>query len=279
MTQFLVGMVPAVRIAGLARVGLGVARGAEALGAAPRVAAAAGNFLEGELAAAVADQAVFDPFDPKLSDLVQSHPALSNPVTEFLAADPGDTEADARLKRAAEGLGLGAIGGAFLAGLRGVRAAQRDLGGAIAKADERYPHLRRLEDLSARAADVPGNIATGRWAADEVLRTKGTVTGAMVRADLGEITFDYGSTGRSGSGLAHVIARRGGKGVDGEMFARESIPEIIAQGRLVAIEMEGPWRSAVIAWKGDRVILKLFKSAETSPRRETWVLTGYPVEN
>jgi hypothetical protein len=53
----------------------------------------------------------FDPFEKRLSNLVndyaQEHPAFANSVTEYLAADPKDSEGEARFKNALEGMGLG----------------------------------------------------------------------------------------------------------------------------------------------------------------------------
>ena len=53
---------------------------------------------------AVADATVFDPHEERLSNLIESVPELQNPVSDFLAAEPGDSEALGRLKSAAEGL-------------------------------------------------------------------------------------------------------------------------------------------------------------------------------
>lgn len=72
---------------------------------------------------ALSDAFAFDPAQQRLSNLIEEFPALQNPVTEFLASKPGDTEAVGRLKNAIEGLGIGvAIEGAFVTALRGLRA-------------------------------------------------------------------------------------------------------------------------------------------------------------
>lgn len=72
---------------------------------------------------AFADAFAFDPAQERLSNLIQSNPALENPVTEFLASKPGDSEAMGRFKNALEGMGIGgAIQGAFVMGLKGLRA-------------------------------------------------------------------------------------------------------------------------------------------------------------
>lgn len=50
-----------------------------------------------------------NPYEEGLSNLIETQPALANPVTAFLAADPDDTEAEARLKKGIEDLILGGL--------------------------------------------------------------------------------------------------------------------------------------------------------------------------
>ena len=54
-----------------------------------------------------AEQFAFSPYEQRVSNLVQQYPALQNPVTEFLQADPEDSEAVARFKMAVEGAAIG----------------------------------------------------------------------------------------------------------------------------------------------------------------------------
>ena len=82
---------------------------------------AAGRLLTTEAAAVATGQAVFDPFEKRLSNIIQETPSLANPVAEFLAADPADSEAEARLKMAMEDAGLGLALGGVLEGVRGLR--------------------------------------------------------------------------------------------------------------------------------------------------------------
>ena len=55
----------------------------------------------------LADFFSFDAHEQRLSNLVQSVPALKNPVSEYLQAKPEDTEVEGRFKNLVEGLGLG----------------------------------------------------------------------------------------------------------------------------------------------------------------------------
>jgi hypothetical protein len=97
----------------------GFAAGGKVLGAAAgsgfRAAAAKGAF---------ADLAAFDGHEKRLADLIQSVPALKNPVTEFLASKEGEGELEGRFKRAVEGLGLGAAAEGMLLGLKAIKAAR-----------------------------------------------------------------------------------------------------------------------------------------------------------
>ncbi len=91
---------------------------------------------------ALASATVFDPHAERLSNLIQQVPALQNPITDFLAAKPGDSDAFGRFKNALEGTGLGL----FTEGLaRAVNAFKLgktgDLKGAVAELDAaEQPH-------------------------------------------------------------------------------------------------------------------------------------------
>ena len=134
VAQFITAFIPALRLTRMARVGDGVGTGAtRAMAAAGRVipragqladkvGRGAGKFAEASVAGAIADATAFDPHEERLADLVQSYPSFQNPVAAYLASDPGDSEAEARFKRALEGFGLGALVEGFGATLRTLRA-------------------------------------------------------------------------------------------------------------------------------------------------------------
>ena len=100
ISQFLTGFVPALR-------------GVKAAGLKGVMAPAT--------AGAFADATVFDPQEDRLSNLIQEVPALQNPVTEYLAAGPDDTDAEGRLKNAVEGLALGGIADGLMQGIKLVK--------------------------------------------------------------------------------------------------------------------------------------------------------------
>jgi len=98
VSQFLTGFIPALR--GARNLGVG------------------GKLLQGATAGAFADAAVFDAHEERLSDMVQQVPALQNPVTEYLASDPTDSEAEGRFKNAVEGLFIGSALDGLLKGVK-----------------------------------------------------------------------------------------------------------------------------------------------------------------
>jgi hypothetical protein len=101
--------------------------GGKALKGAKATAQAAGPLAKWALSAAqgaVTDFTVFDAHEARLSDLIQSQPALANPITEYLASNPEDSEAEGRFKNALEGLGLGVATDGMLLGLKTLRQAR-----------------------------------------------------------------------------------------------------------------------------------------------------------
>lgn len=84
-----------------------------------------GKLAAGEVAALMAGQAGMDPYEDRLSNLVEQFPSLSNPVTRFLEAHPEDSESEVRLKMALEDLGIGAVFTGFIESLKALRFARK----------------------------------------------------------------------------------------------------------------------------------------------------------
>jgi hypothetical protein len=104
VSQFLAGFIPVMRAVRFIRpvTKLGLAVKFAAVGAA-------------------VDATVFDPHEKRLSNLMDRYPALSNPVTEYLKADPTDSSAEGRFKNAVEGLLVGEIAGQFFRAVRFIK--------------------------------------------------------------------------------------------------------------------------------------------------------------
>jgi len=143
-------------------------------------AAKAGKTL---LAGGIADFFVFDGQAERLSNLIQEVPILNNPVSQYLAAEPGDTEVEGRLKNILEGAGL-EIGmvGAFIGALKGIRglrkaksatAEELTTAGVAAKAGDTAP----AEDLLKTKKPLINEEKVKREikAAEKVFDTKGPI--------------------------------------------------------------------------------------------------------
>ena len=107
----------------------------------------------------IAGAVAFDPHEERLSNLVQSFPALQNPVNAYLAASPDDSEAEGRFKSALENIALAAPVEALMHALKGVKAARAgdfNAAGAEAKsADEAINgwRIRERESLTITATE------------------------------------------------------------------------------------------------------------------------------
>jgi hypothetical protein len=111
-------------IKGFSQFATGFAAGGAALRgwkAAAGAGAVAKSFAQG----ALADFGAFDAHQQRLSDLVKKYaPEAENPITDYLASDPRDTEGEGRLKNALEGLGLGAGMHGLISATRYLKAAR-----------------------------------------------------------------------------------------------------------------------------------------------------------
>ena len=134
VSQFMVGFVPGLGAASWAGRATGLATKVSKMSQAASIAGKAktakaitysAQFGRSTAAGAVADFAVFDAQEQRLSNLIQQFPALQNPVTEFLAADEDDTEVEGRLKNLLEGGILGAMSEPFIMGLRAMKNARK----------------------------------------------------------------------------------------------------------------------------------------------------------
>ena len=124
--------------------------------------------VRGAAAGAVADAVVFDPHGPRVSNLVNTlAPALRNPVTEYLAAKPEDSDAEGRLKNTLEGLGLGTLAEGVFVAARSLRRAQ--LTRRVERAEARATALESPGvELPAPAPATPPRAVGAEVLAEEV---------------------------------------------------------------------------------------------------------------
>lgn len=111
VTQFAAGFIPGFGALGKAGSVLGLA------GKGGKIAALA----KAATAGAIADFAVFDGHEARLSNLIEQFPHLQNPVTAYLAASEDDTELEGRFKNMVEGAGLGLLTDAFIQGVKALK--------------------------------------------------------------------------------------------------------------------------------------------------------------
>lgn len=105
----------------------------------------ASRFANASTAGGLSDFFSFGGTEGRLSDLIQAHPSLENPVSAYLASDPNDSELEGRLKNALEGLGIGAaMEGVTLAVLRGFRTAR-----SLHQAGKQTEAMQVLEETQA----------------------------------------------------------------------------------------------------------------------------------
>jgi hypothetical protein len=130
-------------IQGVSQFATGYAAGGAAL-RGWKAAAGAGQVVKSFAQGALADFGAFDAHQARLSDLLKKHaPEALQPVADYLASDPRDSEEEGRFKNALEGMGLGAA-------MHGVIGAARHLRSArIAQ---------RAAAISARAEGLQGVI-------------------------------------------------------------------------------------------------------------------------
>lgn len=129
VTQFMTGFVP-------------IAGQASRVGMLTKVSSTGKKVLnlKGYAAAgAVADFTVFQAQEERLSNLIESFPSLSNPVTAYLAADEDDGEIEGRFKNALEGLALGGLADGLFASVKAIKRGR--------KGDDPQEVLLDLEDV------------------------------------------------------------------------------------------------------------------------------------
>lgn len=122
-----------------------------------------GQQLTGAMAkGALSDALAFEGDEGRLSDLIQSHPDLQNPVTEFLSTDPDDNEAEGRFKNALEGLGLGTLAEGFFKSVRLIRNSKK----TKVKVDEQTPAPKVKEEKAEPIEVLLGDKKKGLVSVD-----------------------------------------------------------------------------------------------------------------
>ena len=112
-------------------------------------------------AGAITDTIHFEANDPTLSNLIESYPHLSNPITDYLQTNPDDPEGLNRFKRAIEGAGLGNF---FAVILRGIGHGFTKVSDKASEKVVRHAIDKKTREL-APVKDKKGKTIKGRWQA------------------------------------------------------------------------------------------------------------------
>ena len=118
---------------------------------------------------AAIEQAAFSPYEQRISNLIQSYPALQEApilgaMTEYLQADPNDTESTARFKMALEGAAISLPLDGIIEAVGRVRAGRKaKQEGAIVDAENaKKQEADQTLIETAGTSDYPGQIDTGQ---------------------------------------------------------------------------------------------------------------------
>ena len=195
VSQFLTGFIPGIGVAGK-------------LGQAVGLAGKAGKIAKAATAGAMADFTVFDGHEERLSNLLQTHAGLRDPITSYLASNEEDSELHGRFKNALEGLGAGAVADAILPALRVVKT------GRAAKAG-----TSTAEEATAAAAEAGAKIP----GAMEPLARREVVLGADIDDELGNVIAKFDPDSVEGSGLFQFPK----KGIAHRVEAHEDVVKMI----------------------------------------------------
>jgi hypothetical protein len=134
------------------------------------------------------------------------------------------------------------------------------------------------ENQQERPLTPEENIQRGSQAMERVISEHTDVLNAMYREDVGDISLFWGTSGKGGWGVAHILERRDAEHQrfpsmpDGLAVAQKMV-DVIANGEITQ-RYQGKNRFSDrvrISYDGYTAILRLFKDRQS----QTWLLTGW----
>jgi hypothetical protein len=127
-----------------------------AVGVAAKAAGVGGKLIgaRGVAQSALTDFTFFRGDEERLSDMLQSVPALQNPVSAYLASSEDDGELEGRIKNVLEGLGLDAAFAGVIGGLRAIRG-----GATTAEAAAKFKAPRAVQETLDKLRRDRGDLA------------------------------------------------------------------------------------------------------------------------
>lgn len=134
------------------------------VGAVGKATSTAGKVAETAATGVATDFIAFGEHEQRLSNLIESNPSLSNPVTRYLKADPEDGVAEGRFKNALEGLGLGVLTDSMFKAVKYIRntnVVKNDIGTLKQERKVRNTTIKKgYEDILKGLQDIPTRVKT-----------------------------------------------------------------------------------------------------------------------
>lgn len=150
-TQFLTGFIPVGGLLGKAGQAVSIGSKLAKAGSGVQKAASIGKQA---LQGAVTDFIAFDGQDERLSNLMQSVPALQNPISEYLQANKDDNEIEGRFKNVVEGLfleaGQQALAPVFFNGVKAMKQFKGNVDAGMAPEEAAKVAGNALEQVSGK---------------------------------------------------------------------------------------------------------------------------------
>lgn len=173
VTQFGIGLVG----------GMGALKGATALGMGAKEI----------LGSALGTGAVADPNAPRLANLIEQHPYLKNPITDYLAASPDDSVAEGKFKSALEDMMVTPVAMVLMKAVKAMKLFKSGDADGAAKLTDEVAEDVKLAQMEKDALEVPEVTVTPDNAAPEPVKTPEEIAAADAKAakeysDLAKIT-------------------------------------------------------------------------------------------
>jgi len=215
----------------------GMAVGGRALKGA-KMAEAGGAAVQAAARGAISDFAFFDGKEADLSTLIQGTP-LANPVSAMLAVDQDDPELVGRLKRAAEGVGLGVLTDGLLTAVRAIRTAKKARPAtqvaedpeAAQAAVSAAQHREIVGDPDGDVFNTSGPADKLKAAADDYAATQAREAEAKVlRSDLAQARANADASRRIADTRGQGVQYHGARGEIGQLDQGYYSPDNIYGG-------------------------------------------------
>lgn len=152
---------PAQILRDVTQFGIGLVGGMSAL----KGATALGMGAKEVLGSALGTGAVADPNAPRLANLIEQHPYLKNPITDFLAASPDDSVAEGKFKSALEDMMVTPVAMVLMKSIKAMKLFKSgDADGAAKLTDEVAADV-KMAQMEKDAVDTPEVTVTPENAA------------------------------------------------------------------------------------------------------------------